>query len=193
MWVLRILVRLHWRCAGPKRSSWKRVMAAILDPVVCLGIRSITRVILSIGIFVPGRVEALAKDLVTDVHDPKERVKRLCGYVYGEIEYMSMDRWLHPEHVLYLGVGDCKNQAVLLEKMLEEVGLASRIVVGIIKKETNNPVLHAWIDISGPEENIILDSTLSCEPLTDKEYRRLVQGYIDVTPEYNRKRQFMTA
>ena len=90
---------------------------------------------------------------------------------------------MHPSHVLKLGIGDCKNQASLLQTMLERCGITSELVIGVLNQRDGKPVVHAWVRVVHDGLNLVCDPAMLGKIMDTGEYES-VMGLIDITPEY---------
>ena len=132
----------------------------------------------------PELVESVALKFGGKNSNPMITVENLAAYVYENIRYYPLDRWLEPSHVLKLGIGDCKNQASLLQSMLERYGIASELAVGAANRQNNKEGVHTWVRVEIDGESFICDPTVSGRPMSASEYKGIAMGLINITPEY---------
>jgi len=188
MRILKLLAELNKRCARHRSVLWKDIIARIGERGSLLLIDLITR---------PGMqhvsknderlIKKLVLPLVKDAPDELAAINRLCVFVNREIIYFCSDRWMSPCEVLRFGIGDCKNQATLLESLLACIGVKSNIIVGVVNRNCPMPRIHAWVRVSSHGRDYIADPTVSGSLFTKQEYKQRMSGFVDVTPEYKKR------
>jgi len=181
--VIRFVHQVNTKSKGRKRKLWKRAAAKFLYISTSLFIRLMTAVIDHTKDD-PGFVDVTALKVSAGDGQVKETIDNLTSFVNENICYRPMDSWLRPSHVLRLGIGDCKNQAALLQAMLRSYGIESELVVGLTNRLSGTPVIHAWVRVEIAGSSLICDPVVSGKAMDVLEYENEVKGLIDITPEY---------
>jgi transglutaminase-like putative cysteine protease len=121
-------------------------------------------------------ISALAMQLVSGAKDEREKVRRIYNWVSKNIRYVAVyvgvDGYVpHDAHnVLANRYGDCKDHVVLMESMLEAVGIKSSTALinlgmsfTIPKLPTSTPFNHVITYV--PSLDLYMDSTAGFAPL----------------------------
>lgn len=80
-------------------------------------------------------IQRKVAELTSDAADVLEKLESLTGFVQRDIRYVAVEigiggyRPHAPREVFEKGYGDCKDKALLLSVMLEEIGIDSRLVL----------------------------------------------------------------
>jgi tetratricopeptide (TPR) repeat protein len=81
------------------------------------------------------QVAARAREIAGDAATPDEKVARLAGFVQRELTYQGLEFGIRGQmpnpaaRTLRAGYGDCKDHAVLLQQMLNAVGVKAEIAL----------------------------------------------------------------
>jgi len=71
-----------------------------------------------------------------------------CLIQVGKIRYVrdprGQDYWQTPSETRELGQGDCEDIAILMHHLLGRKGIASKVVVGLLKSDSKHG--HCWIE-----------------------------------------------
>jgi len=180
---IKAACRLNSRCSGLKRSLWKRLAARTIHKLTFLFIEPAIRIVGHTRKD-SAAMDKIASGIAGSGMSQREFIGKLTAYVNKDIEYWPMNRWLHPSHVLRLGIGDCKNQAALLQAIFERCGIESELTVGVTNRLANESDVHAWVRVWVDDSIFICDPVTSAKPVGASEYERMVRGLIDITPEY---------
>lgn len=97
------------------------------------------------------QMKARAEELTRGLATPADKARRLARFVQIDVRYddaneKGMDAWvpLQSEELLRSMKGDCKGKVMLLQKLLEAVGIRS---VPILLR--NEPDYYTWLDNAG--------------------------------------------
>ncbi|HZD60938.1 MAG TPA: transglutaminase domain-containing protein [Anaerolineae bacterium] len=182
-YVIKLACRLNNMSSGRKSKLWKRVAARTIHISTSLFIESSIRIIGRTKVD-PSYVDSGVSKASIDGKSTKDMADSLTAYVNQNIEYWRMNRWLHPSHILRLGIGDCKNQAALLQAMFERCGVESELTVGVTNRFADEPGIHAWVCVEVGDSSLICDPVVSNKAMDNAEYEHAVRGLVDITPEY---------
>lgn len=181
--ILKLICRLNSRSRGRKNSVWKNCFA-------CL-IRKITSPVIKLTFYVagllppnPSLLDEITLRITGGYMDAMDKIHELAMYVHRNITYCSSGRWIHPSHVISLGIGDCKNQASLLQAMFERCEIESELVIGLTDRQGAASPVHAWVRVKLESSVFVCDPVVSGKPMNTSEYEFEVRGLIDITPEY---------
>lgn len=181
--VLKLTCWLNSRSSGRKSNTWKNCLARL--------IRRTTSLVIKLAFWTTGLVRSnfsLLDETTLRVSgsctDTRGKIDELLMYVHKNIAYCSSDRWIHPSHILMLGIGDCKNQASLLQAMFERCEITSELVIGLTNRRGSGSRIHAWVRVEVEDSIFICDPVVSGKPMGTPEYENIVRGFIDITPEY---------
>jgi len=179
----RLICQLNSRCAGRKSNTFKQIIAYLLAGITSYFIRAAIRTS-SLTRPKPRVIDDLATSIQGKYEDLRGQVEAIAAHVYENIGYYSPSIWTHPSHIIRLGVGDCKNQASLLQALFERCGIASELIVGVTNRLDGMSDVHAWVRVEIDGVSLICDSTISGKAMDVAEYENAVSGLVDITPEY---------
>lgn len=153
-------------------------------------------------------VAKLATELTSGANDTQEKVRRLYSWVSQNIRYIAIYAGAggfvphDTQSILDNRYGDCKDHVVLLEALLESVGIASSpalINLGNSHRLPTLPIMSPFNHVITyvPSLNLFLDSTAQFAPLgtlpdaaMDKPVLLTSSGAIARTPGFNTQKDF---
>ncbi len=95
------------------------------------------------------KILALARRIVGDERDPFERAKRLCGWVYRNLEKTLRANQPSALHVLDTRRGDCTEHTLLFVALARAAGVPAREASGLMYSGDDESAFayHAWPEV----------------------------------------------
>lgn len=137
----------------------------------------------------PGTVSVLARDVGGDSDSLLETVRRITGWVYGEVRYLRGRTTVATTAAQVASTleGVCQDKTHLALGMLRSLGVPSRYVSGLLGGQKGET--HSWLEFMHPEDGwLTADPTRNVVLPPTEDYVRFAVGrdYADVSPVVGR-------
>jgi len=119
---------------------------------------------------------SLARQIVEETTDPFLAAQMIMGWVFENLEKVSVVSIPNAKEVVRYKKGDCNEHATILTALLRAVGIPARIVVGLVYKD-GKFYYHAWNE-AYINRWISMDAILRQMPV-DATHIKLIEGGIE--------------
>lgn len=121
------------------------------------------------------RIKAAAQKAIAGATSDDDKVARLSHWVFTHVQKKGLDRGYAPAiATLESKAGDCTEHSVLLSALLRSVGIATRIVDGVVV-DGENAGYHEWVEVDLGKGFVAVDPTFDAWP-AGPERLKLAEG-----------------